>query len=273
MRKLIIAVIVVLIAGFAAAAWLATPQAPVAATAALSDPDFSTDATVEDRLLSLEAAIDAERQARQLLEEEILVLYETLDALGGGAGGSAVGSVLAEVREVPAAARSEFRDSRRNNTDRRLQQMTDAGFAPSRAEWILERESELRMEAMQTRYEAARSGEPIDPREFVLGPDSQLRAEIGDAEYEMFLEAQGRPTAVGVTRVMGSSPALLAGLQPGDQITHYDGERVYSTIELTRQTMLGTPGENVAVDIVRNGAPMQVIMPRGPLGIMTGRRR
>lgn len=273
MQKPIIAVIVVLIAGFAAAAWLAAPRPPVAATAALSYPDFDTNAAVEDRLLALEAAVDAERQARQLLEEEILILYETLDALGGGDGGSAFGPALAEVREVPAAARNQLRDSRRNNTDRRLQQMTDAGFAPSRAEWILERESELRMEAMQARYEAVRSGDPVDPLEFALGPESVLRAEIGDAEYEMFLETQGRPTTVDVTRVMGSSPALSAGLQPGDQITHYDGERVYSTIELTRQTMLGTPGENVAVDIVRNGAPMQVILPRGPLGIMTGRRR
>jgi hypothetical protein len=43
--------------------------------------------------------------------------------------------------------------------------------------------------------------------------------------------------------------------------------------DLTRQTMIGEPGQNVAVDVMRNGMLIQVVMPRGPVGITGGRRR
>jgi hypothetical protein len=42
--------------------------------------------------------------------------------------------------------------------------------------------------------------------------------------------------------------------------------------DLTRQTLEGTPGEQIMVDILRDGMPMQVVLPRGPLGISGGRR-
>ena len=37
-------------------------------------------------------------------------------------------------------------------------------------------------------------------------------------------------------------------------------------------TMDGVAGQNVVVDIMRNGTPMQIVMPRGPVGISGGRR-
>jgi len=43
--------------------------------------------------------------------------------------------------------------------------------------------------------------------------------------------------------------------------------------DLTRQTMAGTAGHNIVVDIMRDGNPMQIVMPRGPVGITGGRRR
>ena len=43
--------------------------------------------------------------------------------------------------------------------------------------------------------------------------------------------------------------------------------------DLTRQTMDGAAGENIVVDIMRDGNPMQIVMPRGPVGITGGRRR
>ena len=100
-----------------------------------------------------------------------------------------------------------------------------------------------------------------------------LRAELGDAEYERYLDASGRSTNVAVSSVIESSPAQSAGLQPGDEIVRYDGERVFSMTDLTRQTMVGEPGETVVIDIMRNGNIMQVVMPRGPVGITGGRRR
>ena len=71
---------------------------------------------------------------------------------------------------------------------------------------------------------------------------------------------------------MASSPAERAGLQPGDQIVGYDGDRVFSTSDLMQRTM--SPGSgDVVVDVVRDGVQMQVVLPRGPIGVETGRFR
>ncbi len=42
--------------------------------------------------------------------------------------------------------------------------------------------------------------------------------------------------------------------------------------EIVELTMSGAAGENVIVDISRDGVPMQISLPRGPLGVTGGRR-
>ena len=273
MLKLIMAVIATLVMGLAVAAWLIASPDVDAAHGVTTGVEFDADASVEQRLLALEAAVDAERQARQLLEDELLILYEELDAIDRqeqvpqeAADAVAVGNLLPDVR----------RQGRRANVgaaEGRLQALTEAGFSPGRAEWIMQRESALEMQVMQDRYEATRAGQTLNELRQMASADQLLRAEIGDGEYEQYLQANGRATSVGIARVMEASPALTAGLQSGDQITHYDGTRVFNTRELIQQTMQGNPGEAVVVNIVRDGAPMQLVMPRGPLGINTRGRR
>ena len=87
------------------------------------------------------------------------------------------------------------------------------------------------------------------------------------------MTANDRSTTISVSSVIDSSPGQAAGLQPGDEIVRYDGERVFSMTDLTRQTMDGAAGQNIVVDIMRDGNPMQIVMPRGPVGITGGRRR
>ena len=60
--------------------------------------------------------------------------------------------------------------------------------------------------------------------------------------------------------------------QPGDQIVSYDGERVFSTSDLMQRTMAPGSGD-VVVDVVRDGVQMQVVLPRGPIGVESGRIR
>ena len=129
------------------------------------------------------------------------------------------------------------------------------------------------MQAMQARFEARISGEPIDPFDPQIDPRTMLRDELGDPQYERYLEANNRPTSIAINSILESSPAQAAGLMPGDRIVSYDGQRVFNVGDLNRQTVQGTPGENVVVDIVRDGTPMQVVLPRGPLGVMAGRGR
>jgi len=262
MNKSVIAVGILLLTGMAFATYMfsARQSKPVAASSVDPSAYFDQSAAIDDRIRALEAAVAEERNARQFLEDELQILYAEIEKL------SDERSAQEERDEQQVADRREVQE----RIDERL---IASGFAPDRAEWILQRESELEMEAMQARFDARRSGEPTDPFDPSLNSNSALRAEIGDAEYEQYLQANNRPTAVSIGNILESSPAQRVGLQSGDQIVSYDGTRVFDTSDLNQQTMLGEPGESVVVDITRDGIPMQVVLPRGPIGVSTGRDR
>jgi hypothetical protein len=258
---------------FAAASWVyRSDQAPVAA----SDDvivSFDQGLPVEQRIAVLERAVSEERQARQLLQEELFYLTEELEELTSAASPeNAEPELVAESVTVDRdqERRADFR--RRNSPEGRVARLIEAGFLPGQAELIVQREAALQMESLQARYEAERSG---DPQEWYRSRNDQqnaLRAELGDADYERYLSANNRSTSIAVSNVIESSPAHAAGLLPGDEIVRYGGERVFSMTDLTQQSMQGMAGENVAVDIMRDGIQMQVVMPRGPFGITGGRR-
>jgi hypothetical protein len=234
---------------------------------------FDASAATDDRIRALETAVAQERNARQLLEEELRILFAEIEEL----------SSEREIEEENDARRVDeaqenrvsFDAARAMRPDRspegRRTALINAGFAPDRADWIIQRESELQVQAMQARFDARRSGEPMNPFDTSFSSDSALRAEIGDIEYEQYLAANGRPTAVQVSNVMDSSPGQVAGIRAGDQIKSYDGQRIFSTMELTQHTMQGVQGDSFVVGIVRNGVPMQIVLPRGPIGVSTSR--
>lgn len=237
--------------------------------------EFDRSAATEQRILALEAAVSNERQARQLLEDELLVLFAELERIesdrpavddGGEQDPGARGNVDSE----SVTRRQQFRGERQNGG--RRDALVEGGMSPDRADYILRRESEMRYEQMQAVYQARNSGEALDPLNRNFNADAMLRDEIGDAEYEQYLQASNRSTSVGISSVMASSPGERAGLQAGDEIMGYDGQRVFSSSDLVQHTMAGGDG-NVVVDVMRDGSPMQIVVPRGPIGVEIGRFR
>lgn len=260
-------------AAFAAASWVyhSDSAPPVPVETAIS---FDQGLPVEQRIAALEQAVSDERQARQFLQDEVFFLTEVLDGLRPDEEISEAEVLVAE--EEPAvdrdqSRRAEFR--RRNSPEARIDRLIEAGFLPSHAALIVQREDALQMESLQARYEAERSGDPQEWFRARNGRDNSLRDELGDADYERYLTANNRSTSVSISNVIESSPAHAAGLLPGDEIVSYGGERIFSITDLNQQTMQGVAGESVAVDIMRDGIQMQVVMPRGPFGITGGRRR
>lgn len=277
MKVVAVASVVSFAAAFAMAGWFYAADSDkddpsVSASGALP---FDPALPVEERIAALEQAVSDERAARQLLQEEVFYLTSELDRLSDPRGlERAVQAGAEDVVNAPGDPRQSRREQRerRDSTEGRIQRLIDAGFLPSQASMIVRRESELQMEAIQARYEAERSGDMADFWRSRNATNDALREELGDADYERYLEANNRSTSVAVSSVFESSPAQSAGLQPGDEIVRYDGERVFSMTDLTRETMNGAQGENIIVDIMRDGTPMQVVMPRGPLGVSGGRR-
>ena len=279
MLKTLALVVAGLVAGFAVAFWV-LPSAPSAAGNSTTDPAApfaaaSDRAASAERLASLEDALATETERRVELERRVGELATALDALrtAAPAANGRIAATATNAEPTPAEAqRARFRrDGPPTAEDlqrRQIELLVAGGFLPDRAEWIYRRTQELRMQTLQAQYEARREGRPDSVSPF--GEETTLRSELGDADYERYLTAFNRSTSVNVLTVLASSPAERVGLKPGDQIVSYGGTRVFDARELNSLTFQGTTGESVVVEVRRDGQPLQLVLPRGPLGITGG---
>ena len=284
MLKTLLLVLAGLGAGLVLAFWLQPSASPPLAELETIDglspalrPRAAADAAAAARLAALEDAFAAEVEQRAALEARVAELAAELAALGerapqaAGAPTRDNGSPdqAAAVEQARARARANGGASREEIERRTVEQLIAGGFAPDRAEWINRRTQELRMAALQAQYDATREGRSLEPGT-ALGGERTLRTELGDAEYERYLTALDRPTSVPVRDVLASSPAERSGLKPGDQVVAYGGQRVFDMRDLNALTLEGTPGESVVVEVRRDWQNVQLVMPRGPIGILGG---
>ena len=274
MNRTVIAVIFSLVAGFAVGAWATKSAAPSATESDPANPAgaFDPAAPLEDRIAALERAVAGERDARLVLEEQLHSLYEELERFESPEMTEllrtlAENSQAREQARIEQAGRRDSGARMRDRTEMRIGQLVAGGFTEDRARQILEFEDETRMAALQAEYEAQRNGEAFNRWEWASNYQSNLRERLGDSDYEKYLTAQGSQASVTVREVIGTSPANRAGLRPGDQILSYDGKRVFGMNDLRSMAFSGDSGEDVIVDIERNGQRMQLVVPRGPLGI------
>lgn len=271
MNRTILAVVFGLAVGFAAGAWSTMDASPPDVPAGMAG-DFDANAPLEARIAALEQAVSGERDARLVLEEQLHGLYAELERFDSAEMDELLRTLAesSQAREQARAQRAVGRDRgarMQDLKDMRAGQLVASGFTEGRAKQILELEDEARMAALQAEYEAQRNGEEFDPWARAVDFQGTLRERLGDADYEKYLTAQGGQASITVREVIGSSPANQAGLRPGDRIVSYDGKRVFGMSDLKSMAFSGDPGEDVIVDIERNGQRMQLVLPRGPLGI------
>ena len=271
MPRIIAAVIISLLAGFAAGAWLGGDDQATPAATSSGPVLLGSGASVEDRIDNLEQIILQEREARIALEDTLAALFDDLERIEAAdeRATSARENAERQAREAAQARRGNRNDAEwlSRYQERRVVRLVEGGFTEDEARRALELESRVAFAALQSSWDAQRNGEEFDP--FAAGSDPQalMREELGDAAFERYLEAQGQPTSIGVSQVYSGSPGSEAGLRPGDRLVSYDGERVYSMTDLRRQTMQGSPGENVVIEVERDGMRIQLSVPRGPIGI------
>jgi hypothetical protein len=290
MLKTVLLVAAGLTAGFAVAMWMQDEPEPFGVEPVQAGETARAGFAAADsaRLEELEETLQAEVEERALLEQRVIELGAQLDELRaaspaaaraaadrrGDPGGdpAAVAGGLEAARDALAREFSRGPPNARrgdsNTPEAQIERLVAAGFTPDRAAWIQQRTAQLTLERMQAQYTARREGQPLSPD--VANGEQMLRSELGEQDYERYLTATGRPTRVGVYNVLPGSPGEKAGLRAGDEVVNYAGQRVFNVGELNNLTFEGTPGESVVVDVVRDGQQLQLVVPRGPIGIGGG---
>jgi hypothetical protein len=151
---------------------------------------------------------------------------------------------------------------------RRIDQLIAAGFDRARAEEILKQEGQLRLAAAYDEYKVTGTMRPFNGAGR-SATSQRLRAQLGDADYERYLQAIGQPTRVRVGDVPSNSAAANAGLLPGDEILTYAGQRIFNSRELQALIQRGASGELVALSVMRDGYPMKLYVNGGSLGSLS----
>lgn len=156
--------------------------------------------------------------------------------------------------------------------ENRQQALIASGVEPDWAADIVWRESQRALERLEIQDLARREGWFGSDRYFeelsTLEDDAEdLHEEIGDTAYDRYLYTMGKSNRVVVDSVIQGSPAEQAGMVPGDVIISYADERLFGWSELREATASGERGETVLIRVMRGEDSVDLLMPRGPLGV------
>ena len=218
---------------------------------------------------ALSTILDQEIAERQALAEELAALRAEFDSLDGNLKARVEDAFQMENQQAQQQARAA---SSQQTPEQRL---LAAGFTQQQLTAISRLESRDQMRQIEIDDQARREGWLGTERytkevQALIAQGSAARRTLSDADFDRYLYAQGRPNRVVVQSVIETSPAERAGFLPGDVLVSYGGQRIFSNQELTNSRSTGTLGENVIVEILRDGRPMRISLPRGPMGITGG---
>jgi hypothetical protein len=219
------------------------------------DPSASELDRIADILKSLTDTLNEEIDERRLLSQQVERLQED------------VGELQAEQR------RRAERDPPPKVIDVRARDMrfAEMGFTEQDKEAIFDMVRASQVDQIELDDRARREGwintqRYVEESQALFTYESPIRAELGDERYDRYLYAMGRPNRVVAGSIMHTSVAQKAGFQMGDVIVRYGGEPVFGRFHLVKLRSSGVADEPVVVEIYRNGRPMQVTIPRGPMG-------
>jgi hypothetical protein len=241
---------------------------PVAQDQAPPGADAST--AVAPEIERLRERLAQESARREALEKQLAAAAGRHGAAGAGdavvdASGRPIPDDALPAADGEGGARGEapWVDAER---------LAQGGFAPSDVELLQRYFEALELDRLYLRDRATREGWIDEPRyrQSMRALDirsAKLRSEYGDDAYDWILYASKRPNRVVVQRVMEGSQAEAVGLEPGDVLLEYDGERIFGVHALRTATTRGALGETADVEIERDGRRLRVFPERGPLGI------
>jgi len=151
-------------------------------------------------------------------------------------------------------------------------QLVAAGLEPQQAKSIMQFLGDIEMERLYLHDQATREGWVGTPRYrqeimILIEREEDLRLELGDADYDLYLYGTGQPNRVVIQSVIEGSPAQEAGIQSKDIAYSYAENRLYTIRDLLTATTEGIASEPVLLEVIRDGHIFEFYLPRGPLGV------
>jgi hypothetical protein len=214
-------------------------------------------------LAALRAALAAEREERAALATEVGWLRDELEQM------ALLPPDVEPPPQAPGATAGAAVDAPDSIGVFEEARLIEAGIPRDEVERLRDRFDRGRMDELYLNDQATREGwlPSARYRAEVRDLRQDLRDEIGDDNYDLLLYATGMNNRVIVSGVLRASPAMDAGILPGDVLLRYDGRRIFNRFELKRATTEGKAGSTVALDVVRAGESLRIYAPRGPLGV------
>ena len=223
---------------------------------------------IAQQVAALGMRLDEESATRKRLEAELSGLKDNLQILEQRL------DELAERKSEPDDSPPRVGRSRQINPGT----FVEASFSQDEAESLTALWGQQQMDLLYLRDQASREGWRNTPRyaqavRELRNATGSMREEVGLDTYDRFLFAAGQSNRVVLNAVIDSSPAQAIGLQPGDTILAYDGNRILSVHDLQAATTAGEPEAPVVIEVDRGGQLMEFEIARGPIGVTLSTRR
>lgn len=227
------------------------PEDTVEATISDGNNPF-TSISQQQYQFRLESEIDDLKQQINKLEKELKTLEQ------------ADGPNQAEVSKTSAAKEKLTKEI-----------LMEVGVNEVTAEDILNQLSQYEFQLLALHDQAKRDGYLNTPqyhkeRRELINNAPSLQETIGKESYDLYLYKTEQNNRVVVSTVMKDSPAERLGVLKGDIILNYANETVLNWRELRKLTGEGVAGDYVNLTVLRNEKLLNILIPRGPLGVKLG---
>ena len=215
-------------------------------------------------LNSLQKRLSQEERQRHSLQKRVTELERKLKKLQ-------LITKSIEDEEPVAEKDTEISAEVEEELDRETQ-LVAAGLEPQQAKSITQFLGDIEMERLYLHDQATREewlGTPRYRQEIMtlVEREEELRLELGDTDYDLYLYGTGQPNRVIIQSVIEDSPAQKVGIQSKDIAYSYAGNRLYSMRDLVTATTEGIANESVLLEVIRDGNIYEFYLPRGPLGV------
>ncbi|MDH5571651.1 MAG: PDZ domain-containing protein [Gammaproteobacteria bacterium] len=150
--------------------------------------------------------------------------------------------------------------------------LVQIGVTESTADDILNRLGQYEYQLLELHDRAKREGylnsaRYARERRKLMENAPSLQQAIGKEYYDNYLYQTEQNNRIAVTTVLNDSPAAQLGVQKNDIILNYANEKILSWQQLRELTTSGAYGEYVNLNILRDGKMLNILVPRGPLGV------